>query len=114
MSNQAAQIIPKIGFFGVGAIGRPTAENILKNMPIVVCDTDRESLAIFANRVDTTLSAAALGDKVDVVFSCLPSLNAQEKALLDEQNGVVAGKRFRGLVQVGTTGPDLAKSIAHR
>jgi 3-hydroxyisobutyrate dehydrogenase-like beta-hydroxyacid dehydrogenase len=112
MSNQAAQIIPKIGFLGVGAIGRPIAENILTKMPIMVCDTDREALAIFERRAETTSSAAALGDKVDVVFACLPSLSAHEKALLDEQNGLVAGKRFRGFVQVGTTGPDLAKRIS--
>lgn len=112
MSIQASQTIPKIGFLGVGAIGRPIAERILKNMPIVVCDTDREALAIFESRAETTSSAAALGDKVDVVFACLPSLSAHEKALLDEQNGIVAGKRFRGFVEIGTTGPDLAKSIA--
>jgi 3-hydroxyisobutyrate dehydrogenase-like beta-hydroxyacid dehydrogenase len=112
MSSQVSQTMQKIGFLGVGAIGRPIAERILKNMPMIVCDTDREALAIFENRAETTSSAAALGDKVDIVFACLPSLSAHEKALLDEQNGVVAGKRFGGFVQVGTTGPDLAMSIA--
>jgi 3-hydroxyisobutyrate dehydrogenase-like beta-hydroxyacid dehydrogenase len=112
MSDQVSQTTRKIGFLGVGAIGRPIAERILERMPITVCDTDRGALANFEGRAETTSSAAALGDQVDVVFACLPSLRAHEKALLDEQNGVVAGKRFRGFVQVGTTGPNLAKSIA--
>jgi 3-hydroxyisobutyrate dehydrogenase-like beta-hydroxyacid dehydrogenase len=112
MSNQASQAIQKIGFLGVGAIGRPIAERILKNMPIMVCDSDREALAMFESRAETTSSAVALGDNVDIVFACLPSLSAHEKALLDEQNGVVAGRRIGGFVQVGTTGPVLARSIA--
>ena len=104
----------KIGFLGVGAIGRPIAERMLAETPFVVCDADADALAALRGRAETTRSAAELGDMADIVFACLPSLAAHERALLDGEQGVIAGRRIRGLVQVGTTGPDLARRIAAR
>ena len=104
--------IPVFGFLGVGAIGRPIAECILATQPMLVCDADPSMREAFAGRSETLSSAAELADRADVIFACLPSLEAHRRALLDPAKGIVAGKRCRGLVQVGTTGPDLARELA--
>lgn len=101
-----------LGFLGAGAIGRPIAERILATRPMLVCDADPAARATFEGRAETTASAAELADRADIVFACLPSLEAHRRALLDPVQGLIAGKRCRGLVQVGTTGPELARELA--
>ncbi len=103
---------PVFGFLGVGAIGRPIAERILEARSMLVCDSDPRALASFEGRAETVHSAVELADRADVIFACLPSLQAHRAALLDPIRGLIAGKRRRGLVQVGTTGPELARILA--
>lgn len=103
---------PTLGFLGVGQIGRPIAEHILRSWPVTICDSDPLACAAFSDRAETTRSAADLGDRSDIVFACLPSLEAHKAAILDPVIGILAGRRCRGLVQIGTTGPALARTLA--
>lgn len=103
---------PIIGFLGVGLIGKPIAEHIAKSWPLVVCDADPAALKGFAPHVSSVRSAVELADRADIVFACLPSLEAHRRALLDPKTGVIAGRRLRGFVQVGTTGPEFARELA--
>ena len=93
MSDPVTGPAGTIGFLGVGAIGRPIAERILRHFPLVVCDTECAALKSFEGRAKTVHTAAELGNRTDIVFACLPSLRAHETALLDAGQGLIAGSR---------------------
>ena len=46
MSDPVTGPAGTIGFLGVGAIGRPIAERILRHFPLIVCDTECAALKI--------------------------------------------------------------------
>jgi 3-hydroxyisobutyrate dehydrogenase len=72
-----------IGFVGVGKIGMPISENLIKSGYRVV-GFRRSSLAEFEKIGGVPArSAAEVGEQADIVFSCLPS----SEALLDVVQG---------------------------
>src|SRR5271156_6798839 len=84
-----------IGIVGVGKIGLPISENLIKSGRRVV-GYRRSSLAEFEKIGGVAArSSAEVGAQADIVFSCLPSSEA-----LDD---VVQGPR--GLVQSARPGP---------
>jgi 2-hydroxy-3-oxopropionate reductase len=104
-SEQAA-----IGFMGVGAIGQPMADRMLAHSPIVVCDVDEQARRHFAGRAETVESPGLLGNRVDIVFACLPTLQSYRDAVLSP-DALLSGGRIRTFVHVGTTGPELAQEM---
>jgi 3-hydroxyisobutyrate dehydrogenase-like beta-hydroxyacid dehydrogenase len=107
MSRPAASI----GFIGVGAIGRPMAECLLKRFPLVICDNDPVARAAFEGRAPVVDSAADLAARAEVIFACLPSLDSYRTAVLGPQGLNAAGGCLRHLVHVGTTGPELVAQM---
>lgn len=100
----------RIGFIGVGAIGRPMAERMLTVTPLLICDVNEAAAAHFAGQTPVMGSAVALGDRAEIVFACLPSLDAYRGAVLGP-GGLLQGQCLRILVHVGTTGPELAREM---
>jgi 3-hydroxyisobutyrate dehydrogenase-like beta-hydroxyacid dehydrogenase len=101
------------GFLGVGAIGRPMAERILTSRAIAVADISEAARAPFEGRTPVYASALELGDVADIVFACLPSAQSYLDAIMDDR-GLIAGRRLRYFVNVGTTGPELTRQITTR
>src|ERR1700761_7866381 len=92
-----------IGFVGVGKIGMPISENLIKSGRRVV-GFRRSSLAEFEKIGGVPAkSAADVGAQADIVFSCLPSTEA-----LDD---VVHGPR--GLVQTARPGQIVVELGSH-
>lgn len=106
----ASGIGPTIGFMGVGAIGRPMAERMLAQFPLVVFDVSAAARASFEGRATLVQSASTLAASADVVFACLPTLESYRQAVLAE-DGLMAGGRMRHFIHVGTTGPALAREM---
>lgn len=100
-----------IGFIGVGAIGRPMAERMLSQFALTICDTNEEARAHFADRAPTCSSASELADRSEIVFACLPTHDSY-RAVIRGTDSLLDGKAIRVLVQVGTTGPDIAREMA--
>jgi 3-hydroxyisobutyrate dehydrogenase-like beta-hydroxyacid dehydrogenase len=85
-----------IGFIGIGKIGLPICEHLLKSGYRVV-GYRRSSLRDFAKLGGVAArSAADVGEAADIVFMCLPSDDALEEVV----NGPA------GLKDVGAPGPD--------
>jgi 3-hydroxyisobutyrate dehydrogenase-like beta-hydroxyacid dehydrogenase len=92
-----------IGFIGVGKIGMPISENLIKSGRRVV-GYRRSSLAEFEKIGGVPArSAADVGAQADIVFSCLPSTQA-----LDD---VVQGPR--GLVHTARPGQIVVELGSH-
>jgi len=75
----------KIGFAGLGQMGRPIAHHLLKSKAaLTVADRSSKSFGEFESKgVRTTTNAAALAD-CDIIFLCLPNDKAVE--------GIIAGE----------------------
>jgi 3-hydroxyisobutyrate dehydrogenase-like beta-hydroxyacid dehydrogenase len=101
----------QVGFLGLGAIGTPIAERIRTRTPLLIHDVDEAAAAQFGGTDTRASTAAELASRVDILFNCLPSERAHRDALLGP-NGVIHGDRVRHVINVGTTGPFLAREIS--
>lgn len=104
----------KIGFLGLGIMGRPMALNALKaGHEVVVWARRAESMAPLADAgARTAANPADVARQVDVVISMVADAPDVEQVVLGE-NGVAAGAQA-GLVAVdmSTIAPSAAKDIA--
>ena len=105
----------KIGYIGLGLMGKPIAKNILKaGFTLVVhnrsSDAVDELVYLGAKSADTPAEVAA---NVDVVFTNLPDTPDVEKVALGEE-GIVDGAHERLIhVDNSTIKPAAARMIAH-
>lgn len=95
----------KIGFIGVGNMGRPMCDRLLEaGHQLVVNDTRADAVQPLADRqariVDT---ARVVADETEIVCASLPSLAAYRAVALGEE-GVRGGKAARIFVNMGTVG----------
>lgn len=103
----------RIGYVGLGAMGRPMAINLADaGHDLVVCDTDPARTAILVQRgAAVAATPKETADEADVVLACLPSLAAAE-AVATGADGVVAGGRATAFVNMGTTGSAYSRDVA--
>jgi len=83
----------KVGFIGIGNMGRPMAANLARaGVPLTVFDADPGQSARFAAEHDCTVAAslAGLGGAVDVVVTMLPTGAIVREVLLEAEAGALA------------------------
>jgi 3-hydroxyisobutyrate dehydrogenase len=106
-----------VAFLGLGAIGRPMAECIVRaKLPLAVWnrtgDRARDFAQLTGARHATTPADAARG--ADVVITCLPN-SPDVEALLDGPDGLIAGlQRGAALVDCTSGDPATSRRIAAR
>ena len=103
----------RIGYVGLGAMGRPMAINLVSaGHDLVVYDTDETRTAILAQRgAAVARTAKETADEADVVLACLPNLAAAEAVAVGE-DGVAHGSRATAFVNMGTTGSAYSRDVA--
>ena len=106
----------KVGYIGLGLMGKSIARNILKaGFPLVVHNRSRAAVGELVSEgaiaVNSPKEAAA---QVDVVFTNLPDTPDVEKVVLGE-NGIIEGAH-EGLVYIdnSTIKPTAARMIAEK
>jgi 3-hydroxyisobutyrate dehydrogenase-like beta-hydroxyacid dehydrogenase len=91
-----------IGFVGVGKIGMPISENLIKSGYRVV-GYRRSSLADFEKIGGVPVgSAAEVGAQADIVFSCLPSTAALDDVVQGRHGLVHAARAGQIVVELGS------------
>jgi len=104
----------KIGYIGLGLMGKPMAKNILKaGYPLVVHNRSQAKVEeLVAEGAIAAYSPAEVAAQVDVVFTNLPDSPDVEKVVLGE-NGIKEGGH-EGLIFVdnSTIKPGVARLIA--
>jgi 2-hydroxy-3-oxopropionate reductase len=105
----------RIGYIGLGAMGRPMAINLIEaGHDLVVCDTDENRAAVLAQRgAEVAASPRETADKSDYVLACLPSLAAAEDVALGI-DGADKGNRAKAFINMGTTGSAYSRAVAER
>ena len=106
----------KIGYIGLGLMGKSMAHNILKaGFPVVVHNRSQPAVEELAAEGATPASSPAeVASQVDVVFTNLPDTPDVELVALGE-NGIIAGAQ-EGLIFVdnSTIKPGAARTIASK
>jgi 2-hydroxy-3-oxopropionate reductase len=104
---------PKLGFIGLGLMGKPMALNLLKaGYPLVVHNRSREVVAALVKEgAEEAQSPREVASRVEVIFTNLPDSPDVKEVALGE-NGILEGAQ-KGLVYVdhSTIKPSLARDI---
>ena len=104
----------KVGYIGLGLMGKPIARNILiAGFPLVVHNRSREKVdELVREGAIPAFSPAEVASQVDVVFTNLPDSPDVEQVVLGE-NGILQGGKS-GLIFVDNSSikPGIARHIA--
>ena len=99
-----------IGFIGIGKIGLPICEHLLKSGHPVV-GYRRSSLADFEKLGGVAAqSPAEVGEKADIVFTCLPSDEALEEVINGPQGLLKTARPGQIVVEFGSHAVPVKKS----
>jgi 3-hydroxyisobutyrate dehydrogenase-like beta-hydroxyacid dehydrogenase len=104
----------RIGFIGLGVMGKPMARNLLKGgHDVVAFSRTRASVDEVAGDGATAASSAReVGEQADVVILMLPD-SPQVREVLDGDDGLLAGAREGSLViDMSTISPVVTREIA--
>src|SRR5689334_10930994 len=106
----------KVGYIGLGLMGKSIARNILKaRFPLVVHNRSRAAVdELVAEGAVAANSPQEVASQVDVVFTNLPDTPDVEKVVLGE-NGILSGAHD-GLIYIdnSTIKPATARMIAEK
>ena len=105
----------KIGFIGIGAMGKPMALNLLKaGYPLLVLDLNQEALAHLKEKgAQIGRSAKEVAGESDIVITMLPDSAAVNEVILGEQ-GVIHGVRSGSIVvDMSTIEPSVSRKAAN-
>ncbi len=106
----------KVGYIGLGLMGKSIARNILKGgFPVVVHNRSRAAVDELVGEGATAAnSPAEVASQVDVIFTNLPDSPDVEKVVLGE-NGIIEGAH-KGLVFIDNSSikPASARMIAEK
>jgi 3-hydroxyisobutyrate dehydrogenase len=102
-----------VGFVGVGKIGLPISENLVKS-GYRVLGYRRGSLAEFEKVGGVAArSPADIGAQTDIVFSCLPSSQALEEVVQGANGLLASARRGQVIVELGSHPvPDKERHVA--
>jgi 3-hydroxyisobutyrate dehydrogenase-like beta-hydroxyacid dehydrogenase len=103
---------PRLGFIGLGQMGRPIARRLLQaGFPVTVCDIDAAAVAELRSvGADAATSPRALASQADVIVACLPSSRVSE-AVAYGPDGVVNGSPGRLYIELSTIGQPTMRRI---
>src|SRR6478735_10211521 len=91
-----------VGFIGVGKIGLPISENLIKS-GYRVLGYRRGSLADFEKVGGVpTKSPADIGAQCDVVFSCVPTVEAMDEVVNGPQGLIHSARPGQVIVELGS------------
>ncbi|MBU2704189.1 3-hydroxyisobutyrate dehydrogenase-like beta-hydroxyacid dehydrogenase, partial [Sporomusaceae bacterium BoRhaA] len=89
----------KIGFIGLGIMGKPMSKNLLKaGYELVVCDVVKTAVdEIVAGGAKSAPTPKAVAEQADIVITMLPNSPHVKQVVLGE-NGVIEGAKKGSIV----------------
>ncbi|MBI2323163.1 MAG: NAD(P)-dependent oxidoreductase [Chloroflexi bacterium] len=104
----------RVGFIGLGKMGRPMAGNVLKaGFAMAVHNRSRAAVdALVAAGARAAASPAAVATASDVVLTCLPTPDSVEEVYLGAAGLIPHARAGHLLVDHSTVGPDLSRRLA--
>jgi len=106
----------KIGFIGLGIMGKPMCKNLLKaGYDLVVCDVFKAAVdEIVAAGAKSATSAKEVAKQVDIVITMLPN-SPQVKQVVLGENGVIEGAKPGTIViDMSSIAPLVSREVASK
>ena len=102
-----------LGFVGVGKMGGPMANRLLDaGHSLVVRDSSTDAVAaLVARGAVAVTSPAAVAAAADIVLICLPT-PVIVRMVTTGPAGLIEGGRVRTVIDMGTTGPVMAREVS--
>lgn len=104
----------KIGFIGLGIMGRPMAKNLMKaGYKLVVYDINKEPVReLVSLGAEEGFSPKDVAERTDIIITMLPD-SPQVKEVILGENGVLEGaKKGSIIVDMSSIAPAVSKEIA--
>ena len=107
--------LPKLGFIGLGNMGKPMSSHLLeRGYQLVVFDSRDEAIHSLSEKgALVAKSPADVGSEADIVLVSLPTPDIVREVAIGE-NGLIYGRRFHTYIDLSTTGPDVAQLVGDR
>ena len=103
----------KIGFIGLGNMGRPLAERLLKKYQLYVYDLEEENLNFFISRgAIKCLSPSEVASNTDRMFLCLPTSSIVEKVINGDKGILKTAKQNSFIIDMTTGEPDITRELS--
>lgn len=105
----------KIGFIGLGNMGRPLAERLLKKYQLYVYDLEEENLNFFISHgAIKCLSPSEVASNTDRVFLCLPTSSIVEKVINGDKGILKTAKQNSFIIDMTTGEPDITRELSKK
>lgn len=110
----------KIGFIGLGIMGKPMSKNLLKaGYSLVVCDFNQDATnELVSAGAESAPSAKAIAEQCDVVITMLPNSPHVKQVALGEGGLIEGAKPGLVLIDMSSIAPlasqEIAKSLAEK
>lgn len=108
-------MLAEVGFIGVGSMGNPMARNLMRHGHRVIV-RDRRSQAtedLVRDGARAAGSPREIADQAKVVFACLPDNESLGEVVLGS-DGIMSGRAVELVVNLGTTGSELSRSLSQK
>ncbi|NIN52273.1 MAG: NAD-binding protein [Nitrososphaeria archaeon] len=104
----------KIGFIGVGRMGRAMSKNLLNaGYELIIYDIDKQAVRhLVSLGARAAKSPREMAEESEVILACLPSPRALEEVILGDEGVLKAAQSGSVLIDLGTTDPETIKRIA--
>jgi len=104
----------RVGYIGLGIMGKSIARNILKaGFPVVVHNRSRTAVQeLVAEGAEEAFSPAETASRVDIVFTNLPDSPDVETVVLGREGIIETARKGQVYVDNSTIKPAVARSIA--
>jgi 2-hydroxy-3-oxopropionate reductase len=104
----------KIGFIGLGIMGKPMAKNLLKaGYSLVVNDINKEAVAeVVASGATEAASAKEVAQQSDVVITMLPNSPHVQTVVLGEGGVIEGAKEGLIVVDMSSISPIVSREVA--
>lgn len=106
----------KIGFIGLGIMGKPMSKNMLKaGYDLVVLDVNKASVdEVVSAGAQTAPSPKAVAEQADVIITMLPNSPHVKQVVLGE-NGIIEGAKAGAVViDMSSIAPLVSRQIAEK
>ena len=103
----------KIGFIGLGNMGAPLAERLLKKYQLIIYDLDKNNIKHFTNKGALTCSTPAkLASQTSRIFLCLPTSTIVDKVVNGDDGLVNTAKKGTYIIDMTTGEPEITRKIS--
>ena len=103
----------KIGFVGLGNMGKPLAERLLKKYQLYVYDLDTKNLKYFLDKGALACSNPSdLARNTSRIFLCLPTSIVVEKVIYGENGLLETASKGSFIIDMTTGEPEISRKIS--